>query len=381
VSFDQASAITNVLAGLPGDLPADSVTEAEEAMVGFAQTHTPLELRRLSAHLLEVVCPEVAERAEAARVEREYRAAVRNRRLDFSSDGCGSVLIRGSLPACDAEPFIRIVDAYSAKQKRALDAADPQADYVSPAMRRADGLMAMVHHHAQQALAPVNGGDRPRIVVTLTHDALLRQAVDAGLATDDGRLTAAGDKLVGPARSTTIPIVGTEVDSAHRTDARSADAARVAGVMTATGEPLPGSVLRRLLCDADVLPVVLGGPSQILDVGRTQRLVTGPIRAALDVRDGGCVFPACDKVPTACEAHHIEPWWAGGATALSNLVLVCPHHHGIVEPGHDPTADRWKIRLGSDGLPDVIPPLRVDPARRPRRHARFHTARNTWSEN
>ena len=40
-----------------------------------------------------------------------------------------------------------------------------------------------------------------------------------------------------------------------------------------------------------VLPIVLGGPSQPLDVGRTQRLVTPAIRAALEVRDGGCVFP------------------------------------------------------------------------------------------
>ena len=188
----------------------------------------------------------------------------------------------------------------------------------------------MVNHHAQQALAPINGGDRPRVAVTLSYDKLQKAATDAGL---------------------------------------------MRGELVGTGDPVPAGVLRRWLCDADLLPAVLGGPSEVLDVGRTQRLVTPPIRAALELRDDGCIFPGCDKPPSACHAHHIQPWWAGGVTALSNLVLVCDHHHGIVEPGHDPTADRWQVCLRNDGIPHVIPPKRVDPQRRPRVHARFLTPR------
>jgi hypothetical protein len=110
-----------------------------------------------------------------------------------------------------------------------------------------------------------------------------------------------------------------------------------------------------------------------LDVGRTQRLATPAIRAALELRDGGCVFPGCTTPARDCDAHHIIPWWAGGPTALSNLVLLCPHHHGTVEPSHNPDADRWKVRLRPNGTPEIIPPLRVDPSQRPRLHARFHT--------
>ena len=51
-----------------------------------------------------------------------------------------------------------------------------------------------------------------------------------------------------------------------------------------TGQSVPAGVLRRWLCDADLLPIVLAGPSDILDVGRTQRLVTPPLRAALEAR-------------------------------------------------------------------------------------------------
>jgi hypothetical protein len=271
---------------------------------------------------------ETADEIEARRLERQERRAQTHRFLEFKNDGDGSVLIRGSLPVTAAEPFIRIVDAYAAAEKRSLDALDPNTEYVTPAMRRADGLLAMVQAHTQGALAPSNGGDRPRIVVTLSYDKLVKQCTDAGL----------GAELI------------------------------------RSGEKLPASVVRQLLCDADLLPAVLNGDSEPLDVGRTQRLVTPPIRAALELRDGGCVFPGCEKPPEACHAHHLVPWWAGGRTCLENLVLACPHHHGIIEPGHDPDADRWQARI-RNGRAEVIPPTRVDPRQRPRVHARFATRR------
>jgi hypothetical protein len=73
------------------------------------------------------------------------------------------------------------------------------------------------------------------------------------------------------------------------------------------------------------------------------------------------------------DSHHRRPWWAGGRTELPNLALFCDHHHGIVEPSRDPTADRWSIRIRDDGITEVVPPRRVDPRQRPRIHARFLT--------
>jgi hypothetical protein len=324
----QAGAITAVLADLPEEFDEDAIRRGQEMMVDFAQSHNSSELRRLTTYLVEALSPETADEIEAKRLERQERRAQAHRFLGFRNDGDGSVLIRGSLPVAAAEPFIRIVDAYAAAEKHGLERLDPDADYINPSMRRADGLLAMVHAHSQQALAPSNGGDRPRIVVTLSYESLAKQCTDAGLGAQ----------------------------------------------LTRTGERLPASVVRQLLCDADLLPAVLNGRSEPLDVGRTQRLVTPPIRAALELRDGGCIFPGCDKPPEACHAHHLTPWWAGGATALSNLVLACPHHHGIIEPSHDPDADRWKVRL-RNGRAEVIPPIRVDPGRRPRVHARFTTRR------
>jgi len=323
----QAGAITQVLRDLPREFDETAIRPGQEMTVEFAQTHNAVELRRLTSYLVELLSPETADEIDSRRLARQEQRAQAHRFLEFKNDGDGSVLIRGSLPVAAAEPFIRIVDAYAAAEKRALEALDPSAEYVTPAMRRADGLLAMVQAHSQGALAPSNGGDRPRIVVTLSYESLIKQCGDAGLGAE----------------------------------------------LTRTGEKLPASVARQLLCDADILPAVLDGRSEVLDVGRSQRLVTPPIRAALELRDGGCVFPGCDKPPEACHAHHLTPWWAGGVTALSNLVPACPHHHGIIEPGHDPTADRWQARIRS-GIAEVIPPKRVDPRQRPRVHARY-TAR------
>ena len=90
-----------------------------------------------------------------------------------------------------------------------------------------------------------------------------------------------------------------------------------------TGEHLSAQAVRRLACDAEILPMILGGPSGVLDVGRSQRLVTLALWLALIARDKHCVFPGCRRPPIACDAHHIVHWVDGGPTSLDNLALLC----------------------------------------------------------
>ena len=107
---------------------------------------------------------------------------------------------------------------------------------------------------------------------------------------------------------------------------------------TDDGVPLTGEALRRLACDAGVLPAVMGGDGQPLDLGRRQRTVTPAQRTALIVRDGGCIFPGCDRPPSWSDAHHIIHWLNRGPTDLWNLCLLCSNHHHTV---HDGT---WTLR-------------------------------------
>jgi len=107
---------------------------------------------------------------------------------------------------------------------------------------------------------------------------------------------------------------------------------RLLGALRGSGTTLAGQVLspqsvRKLACDASIIPMVLGSQSQPLDVGRTKRLVTPALLAALWARDKGCTFPGCGRPPQWSDAHHVKHWIDGGKTCLLNLALLCGYHH------------------------------------------------------
>ena len=93
------------------------------------------------------------------------------------------------------------------------------------------------------------------------------------------------------------------------------------------GVTLSPESLRMLCCDAAVVPVVLDGAGQPLDVGRATRTIPDGLRRAVAARDRGCAHPGCDRPVSWCECHHIVPWECGGETKLSNLAMLCRVHH------------------------------------------------------
>ncbi len=111
--------------------------------------------------------------------------------------------------------------------------------------------------------------------------------------------------------------------------------------VTETGTELSSAELRKLACDARVVPVVMGGASEVLDVGRATRTIPPAIRRALIARDQGCVWPGCERAPIHCDGHHIQHWIDDGPTCPTNLALLChSHHHRLHEHNlvlHPPT--------------------------------------------
>lgn len=96
--------------------------------------------------------------------------------------------------------------------------------------------------------------------------------------------------------------------------------------------PVPPGVLRRLACDSTIGRVVFGPDSQILNVGRRERTVTGARRQAVIARDRRCVWPTCDAPPSRCEVHHAATHWSqGGETSTDNSALLCWYHHDHVD--------------------------------------------------
>lgn len=108
---------------------------------------------------------------------------------------------------------------------------------------------------------------------------------------------------------------------------------------TADGTLLPPSTVRRMCCAANVLPVVLGGNGDVLDVGREHRLANRAQRRALRAMYRTCAHPGCTVEVEHCEIHHVIPWERGGPTNLDNLIPLCARHHHLVHEGG------WTLRL------------------------------------
>ena len=94
-----------------------------------------------------------------------------------------------------------------------------------------------------------------------------------------------------------------------------------------TGDKISPALARRLACTSGIRPAVLGGKSEVLDLGRTRRLHTKAQRIAISLRDKHCTHPGCDCPPALCHVHHDHEWAHGGRTDLDNGRLLCPRHH------------------------------------------------------
>ncbi|MET3369451.1 UNVERIFIED_CONTAM: hypothetical protein ABIE34_002705, partial [Jeotgalibacillus campisalis] len=140
------------------------------------------------------------------------------------------------------------------------------------------------------------------------------------------------------------------------------------GTATFTG-PIHPNTIRKIACDADIIPVLLGTDSRVLDIGRTTRIFPPHIRKAITARDGGCAFPDCTIPAPWCEAHHTTYWSNGGTTSTNNGTLLCSHHHHLIHK------EQWRIDI-TTGVPWFIPPPHLDPLQTPRRN-HHHTPQRT----
>ncbi|MEO3935369.1 DUF222 domain-containing protein [Dermatophilaceae bacterium Soc4.6] len=174
---------------------------------------------------------------------------------------------------------------------------------------------------ADGALEPGEMSD-PRSAATRRADALLDLV---GRAVTAGAGGAAGAESGGP-----VPPVGEKAQVVVTIDYEAlVQGLRGAGV-TISGELLSPGVVRRMACDARIIPVVLGSQGQVLDLGRSRRLFSPAQRLVVWRRDRHCTYPGCSVPATWCDVHHPQWWSRGGGTVLSNAALLCRRHHTVV---------------------------------------------------
>ncbi|WP_406076465.1 DUF222 domain-containing protein [Micromonospora sp. NBC_00858] len=303
ISVEQARVIGDTVNTVHTAAGAEAADKAVGVLVEWAGQFDPTLLRRLGTRILDHVAPEVADAANRAALETEARRSARDRHVTLSELPDGRLRLTGSLDAEAAGLLRAAIDPLTAP----TGPDDPR----TPGQRRHDALADLCRLTLRTGELPEHGAEPAQIVVTTSFDALTRQL-------DSGTLD--------------------------------------------TGLRLTPETVRRLACDAAILPAVLGSTGQPLDVGRQRRLITGPLRRALVLRDRGCAFPGCDRPPRWCDAHHIQHWAAGGNTSLTNAVLLCAHHHRHIHHGD------WTVRLGDDGHPEFVPPAWLDPDQLPRRN-------------
>ncbi|WP_370037601.1 DUF222 domain-containing protein [Nocardioides sp.] len=281
VNTEQAHAIARALGDLETDGPEELepvvVEQAEKHLVDCADGFDAKHLKVLGRHVLTVVAPEVGEAHEAKLLEDEERRAAERTRLTFASDGHGMVHGRFSIPALHGAMLAKAIQALTWATQ---DPAEVRQSKPTP-VAAGQAFTELLERLDAKDL-PSLGGVGATVVVTMTIDSLM-----GGLA------AAALD----------------------------------------TGEIISAGAARRLACEAGVIPMVLGGKSEVLDVGRRRRFHTKAQRLAIAQRDKTCVVGGCDAPPSRCHVHHVIPWSEGGSTSVKDGRLYCSAHHAMV---HDP---------------------------------------------
>ncbi|QWF76983.1 HNH endonuclease signature motif containing protein [Amycolatopsis sp. CA-230715] len=302
ISPEHVDGIVRVLEKIPATTPEEDREFAERSLVELARTAGVKEISKLGKAILGHLDPDGTEPRDTPAPRRE---------LNFHHRKDGSAKFDGYLDPLSAAKTLALLDPLAQ-----FSEGDPTGEPVqrSRAERYGDAFMELVALAASHPESPNRSGNRSDLIVTIPLADLKKELGTACL-----------DMV------TTIT----------------------------------ASEARILACDCRVIPAILDGKGQPLELGRAKRVVTEALRFMLALRDSGCAFPGCSRAPRHCEAHHVVHWAHGGPTDLGNLVLLCAHHHRLLHRSD------WKLRM-VDGLPEFTPPEFVDPWRRSRSNR--HTA-------
>ena len=325
VSYSKVRAVTRV-----------ATPETEQALLDVALCGT-------AAHVEQIV--RGWRRVDRTAEQKEDRRRHETRSLRTWVDDDGMVVVQG-----------RLTPEVGAVLRRALEAACDQArgkgtaageveegmeaaGELAPtfAQRQADAIGMVAECALAGDLDRGTAGDRYQVVVHVDAGALAgQQDVPAGTSesaafdtepTKDAQYVAAGTPA--PARASAAEGGQTVLEEAG-------------------GIHVSAETARRLACDAATVKMQHGPGGEILDVGRRTRTISPALRRALAARDRQCRFPGCQN--RRCDAHHVQHWADGGATALDNLVLLCRRHHRVIHEGG------FRITLDATGKVQFVRP-------------------------
>ncbi|MBL0747683.1 HNH endonuclease signature motif containing protein [Nocardioides baculatus] len=294
---EQARVIVEAVGALPSHVDDEVRERAEAALLELARVHDARELKQLGKRILDTVAPEVGESHEAKRLEDEERRAAQSVDFTMVDDGEGRCHGRFTVPSHVGAILKRTLLAIANPARHSSDDLRDGSGEWKPSRRRmGEAFVEYVERYPVDVM-PQTAGVNATVVVTMTLQDLLGDHATALL--DDG----------------------TRMSAAQA---------------------------RRLACEAGIIPVVLGGKSQPLDLGRARRLFSKAQRIALGLRDGGCTARGCETTASGCHAHHDDAWSRGGLTDLANGRFLCPRHHRLA---HD---SRYAMTVHADNKVNFV---------------------------
>lgn len=271
--------------------------QLDERLAVVAASTTAATLRRRARALREEL--------QAETVAERHRAAGEERRVELEPARDGMAWLHLFLPAADALLIKDRLDRVARAESSRAEDTDARG--------------------AHQLLAHARGVDQLR--ADAARDLLLH-----GRLPGDAEFAEAM-ALVRPTVHVTVPVLTL------------LGAWEEPGLLDGSG-PIDADTARRLAAHAPSFTRLLTHPvsGTVLDVDRTSYRPPADLKRWLQVRDGTCRFPGCNRRATRCDTDHSIDWVDDGRTAFDNLAHLCPMHHHLK---HETS---WSVRHLPNGV-------------------------------
>jgi hypothetical protein len=277
VDQERALVVVDAVDALPASVGPLERQQAEAHLLEEAGRHDAKDLARLGRHLHHVIDPDAADAELAKKLDVEERDAARRTILKLFDDGRGTCHGTFRMPSADGAKLAKALDALASPKRpdaipRETVGADGVVRPVSAPELLGQAFCQFVDRFPVDGL-PIAGGSSATVVVMIPLDTL-RGGLQAASLDTGGQLS--------PAQA------------------------------------------RVMACQANILPAVCGGKSEILELGRSARLFSKAQRAVMAHRDQGCTALGCTIPAAWCHAHHKTVWSRGGKTNVKDGTLLCP---------------------------------------------------------
>jgi hypothetical protein len=228
IGVEQARTVVRTMTGLPAAVDPDTRELVADLLVEHGQLTEPRPFA-VFARMVALTCD------PDGTLDEQHPADKVELTIGTRSASTGLTTLKGKLDDLGVELLAQAIDGLAAPQPAADGTPDPR----TPAARRGQVLKEMLRRYLDLGDAPVQGGERPHVTVTIDLQAL-KSGVGAGTLEHGG--------------------------------------------------PISAGEARMLACDARIVPAVLNGPSQVLDVGAASRSFPAAISRAIALPGPGLLL-------------------------------------------------------------------------------------------